>query len=49
MDRFKKFSEGKLPDKKCFYSSVRDETTNDNGEKLNVHISDKNYLTCKTI
>ena len=49
MDRFKKFSEEKLPDKKCFYSCVRDGTTNDNGEKLNGHITDKNYLTCKTI
>ena len=49
MDSFKRFSEEKLPDKKCFYSSVRDGTTNDNGEKLNGHITDKNYLTCKTI
>ena len=37
----------KLPDKKCFYSSVKDERTGDNGEKLNGHISDKDYLTGK--
>ena len=45
MDSFKKFSEEKLPDKKCFYSSVKDGTTDDNGEKLGIHISNKDYLT----
>ena len=34
MDSFKRFREEKLPDKKCFYSSVKDGTTGDNGEKL---------------
>ena len=34
MDSFKRFGEEKLPDKKCFYSSVKDGTTGDNGEKL---------------
>ena len=29
MDNFKRFSEKKLPDKKCFYSSVKDGTTGD--------------------
>ena len=33
MDNFKRFSEGKLPDKKCFYSSVKDGTNGDDGEK----------------
>ena len=33
MDSFKRFGEEKLPDKKCFYSSVKDGTTNDNGKK----------------
>ena len=28
---------------------VKDGTTGDNGEKLDGHISDKNYLTCKKI
>ena len=35
-----------MPDKKCFYRSVKDGTTNDNGEKLDGHISDEEYLTC---
>ena len=34
MDSFNRFSEWKLPNKKCFYSSVKDGTTDDNGEKL---------------
>ena len=37
------------PQKKCFYSSVKDGTTNDNGKKLDGHISDEDYLTCKKI
>ena len=45
MDRFKRFNEEKLPDKKCFYSSVKDGTTDDNGEKLDGHLSDEDYLT----
>ena len=47
MDSFKKIIEEKLPDKKCFYSSVKDGTIDDNSEKLDDHISDENYLTCK--
>ena len=38
MNRFKRFSEKRLPDKKCFYGPLRDGTTGDNGEKLNGHI-----------
>ena len=34
---------------KGFYSSVKDGTTNDSGEKLESHISNKDYLTCKKI
>ena len=49
MNSFKRFSEEKLPDKKCFYSSVKDGTTDDNGEKLDSHINDKGYLLCKKI
>ena len=49
MDSFKRFNEEKLPDKKCFYSSVKDGTTGDNGKKLDGHISDEDYLTCKKI
>ena len=46
MDSFKRFNEEKLPDKECFYSSVKDGTTVHKGEKLNGHISDKDYLAC---
>ena len=46
MDSFKRFSEEKLPDKKCFYRSWKDRTTGDNGKKLDVHITEKEYLTC---
>ena len=47
MDSFKRFSEEKLPDKKSFYSSVKDGTTGDNGKKIDGHISDEDYLRCK--
>ena len=47
MDSFTRFGEEKLPDRECFYNSVKDGTTDDNGEKLDGHISDKGYLTCK--
>ena len=33
MDSLKRFGEEKLPDKKCFYSSVKDGTADDNGKK----------------
>ena len=49
MDSFKRFGEEKLPDRECFYSSVKDRTTNDNGEKLDGHTSDKDYLMCSKI
>ena len=44
---FKRFIEEKLPDKKCFCSSVKDGTTNDDSEKLDSHINNEGYLTCK--
>ena len=37
-----------MPDR-VFYSSVKDKTTGDNGEKLDGHISDEDYLTCNKI
>ena len=40
MDSFKRFSEEKLPDRECFYSSVKDGTAGDNGEELDGHLSD---------
>ena len=49
MDSFKRFSKKRLPNKEYFYSSVKDGTTGDNGEKLDGHISHKDYLTCKKI
>ena len=38
-----------MTDKKCFYSSVKDETAEDNGKKTNDHISNEGYLTCEKI
>ena len=36
--------------KKRFYCSVKDGTTgNDNGGKLNSHVSDEDYLTCNKV
>ena len=49
MDSFKKFSEEKLLDRKSFYSSIKDGTTEDNGKKLDGHISYEEYLTCEKI
>ena len=49
MDSFKRFNEKKLPEKNCFYSSVKDGPTNDNGEKLQGYLSDENYLTFRNI
>ena len=46
---FKKFGEEKLPDKKFFYSSVKDGTTSDSGKILGGHIGDTDYLTCRKI
>ena len=47
MGSFKRFAEEKLPDRECFYSSLKNGTTGDNDEKLNGHISDEDYLKCK--
>ena len=45
MDSFKRFNEEKLPDKECFYRSVKDGKTGENGGKLDGHISHEKYLT----
>ena len=42
MDNFKRFCQEKLPDKEFF-------TADDNGEKLDLHISDEDYLTCNKV
>ena len=49
VDSFKRFSEEELRDKKCSYSSVKDGIAGDNGEKLDGHISDEDYLMCNQI
>ena len=49
MDSFKRFDEERSTDRKCFYNSLKDGTTRDNGENLDGHISNKDYLTCKKI
>ena len=36
MNSFERFSEEKLPDKKCFYRSLKNGTTVDSGEKISV-------------
>ena len=40
-DSFKKFSEEKVPDKECFYSSVKYGKNGDNGKKIDGHITDE--------
>ena len=49
MDSFERFSEKKLPNKRCFYRSLKDGTTGNNDKKLNGFISNEEYLTCKKI
>ena len=49
LSSFKRSGEEKLRDRKFFYSSVKDGTTGENGERLGGHISDENYLRCKKI
>ena len=46
---FERFSEEKIPDKECFYESLKDGTTGDNDKILNGHISEKEYITCTEI
>ena len=47
MDSFKRFNEDKMLDKECFYRSVKDGKTGEDGKKLDGHISDEEYLTRK--
>ena len=49
MASFKRFSEEKLPNRKCIYGSVKNGTISDNGEKLDGHISDEDCLMCKKL
>ena len=49
MNSFKRFNEKKLPDKKCFYRSLKNGRTGDDGKKLDGHINHEKYLTCEKI
>ena len=49
MNSFERFNEEKLPAKKSFYSSTKDEKIGDDGKISDGHISAKDYLTCKKI
>ena len=45
MNSFERFNEEKLPARKYFYSSIKDEKIGDDGKISDSHISD--YLTCE--
>ena len=45
IDSFERFSENKLPDKKCFYISIKDRITGANDKDLDGHISGEDYFT----
>ena len=45
MDSFKRFGEEKLSDRECFYDSAKYGITDNNGKKIDLDISDKDYLT----
>ena len=47
MNSVERFIEKKLPAKKYFYSSTKDEKIGDDGKISDGHISVKDYLTCE--
>ena len=47
MDSFERFNEEKLPDKKYFYSSIKDGKIGDDGKISDGHIDVNDYLNCK--
>ena len=49
MNNFERFIEEKLPARKYFYSSTKDEKIGNDGKISDGHISVKDYLTCKKI
>ena len=49
MNSFERFEEKELSNKECFFSSTKKGTIGDNGDKLDRHVSDEEYLTCKKI
>ena len=46
---FERFNDKKLPARKYFYSSTKDEKIGDDGKISDDHISVKDYLTCEKI
>ena len=49
MNSFERFNEEKLPARKYFYISTKDEKIGDNSKISDGHISVKDYLTCEKI
>ena len=49
MDSFKKINEKKLPDRRCFYRSLKNGKTGDDNEELDGYISHEEYLTREKI
>ena len=47
MNSSERFNEKKLPAKRYFYSSVKDEKIGDDGKISDDHINVNDYLTCK--
>ena len=47
MESFKRFNEENLPDKKYFYSSIKDGKIGDDCKISDGHIYVNDYLTCK--
>ena len=47
MYSFERFNKEKLPDKKYFYSSIKDGKNGDDGKISDGHINVSDYLTCK--
>ena len=47
LNSFEKFNEDKLPARKYFYSSTRDEKVRDDSKISDGHIGVKGYLTCE--
>ena len=49
MSSFKRFNEEKLPARKYFYSSIKDEKIGDDGQISDGHIHVNDYLACKKL
>ena len=49
MHSFKRFNQEKLPDKKYFYSSIKNGKIGDDRKISGVHIDENDYLTKKNL